>query len=60
MKSKKSSAANLVKNSAGRPPARRQESAYGDETTICMNGGCVLRKKAKCFGFEGCPGFKGK
>jgi hypothetical protein len=39
---------------------RRQEKAYGDQTTICMNGGCALRKKAKCFGFEGCPGFKGR
>ncbi len=46
------------KKDAGK--ARRHEQAYGDDKTICMNGGCVLRKKAKCFGFEGCPGFKGK
>ncbi|MDA8432508.1 MAG: hypothetical protein M0Z60_06040 [Nitrospiraceae bacterium] len=39
---------------------RRHEQAYGNGKTICMNGGCVLRKKAKCFGFEGCPGFKGR
>jgi hypothetical protein len=39
---------------------RLQEKAYGDDVTICLNAGCVLRKKAGCFGFEGCPGFKGK
>jgi hypothetical protein len=40
--------------------ARRQEKAYGGEVSICLNAGCVLRKQAKCLGFEGCPGFKGK
>lgn len=45
----------------GRPnTARRQEKAYGGDAPICLNAGCVMRKKAKCFGFEGCPGFKGK
>ncbi|MGE5300003.1 MAG: hypothetical protein ACM3MB_03445 [Acidobacteriota bacterium] len=57
MKTKKPSA---VKRNTCSPPVRRQEHAYGGETTICVNGGCVLRKKAKCFGFEGCPGFKGR
>ncbi|MDA8240115.1 MAG: hypothetical protein M0Z67_07065 [Nitrospiraceae bacterium] len=57
MKAKKSLSG---EKKTGGPPVRRQENAYGGETTICMNGGCLLRKKAKCFGFEGCPGFKGK
>ena len=39
---------------------RRQESAYGDTFSICLNAGCVMRKSTKCVGFEGCPGFKGK
>jgi hypothetical protein len=57
MKTKKPSS---VKRNTGGPPVRRRENVYGDKTTICMNGGCLLRKKAKCYGFEGCPGFKGK
>ncbi len=48
------------KTGAARGRARRQEKAYGSDVPICLNGGCVLRKKAGCFGFEGCPGFKGK
>ncbi len=40
--------------------ARRQEKAYGGDVPICLNAGCVMRKKAGCSGFEGCPGFKGK
>jgi hypothetical protein len=43
-----------------KPEYKRHESAYGEDVPICTNAGCVLRKKAKCFGFEGCPGFKGK
>jgi hypothetical protein len=39
---------------------RRQMMAYGDTVTICVNAGCIMRKKAKCFGFEGCPGFMGR
>jgi hypothetical protein len=35
-------------------------SAYGDRVPICMNTGCVMRKQAGCFGFEGCPGFKSR
>lgn len=35
-------------------------AAYGDKTPICINAGCVMRKQAACFGFEGCPGFKAK
>ena len=38
----------------------RQENAYGDNAPICINTGCLMRKKAQCFGFEGCPGFKGR
>jgi hypothetical protein len=37
-----------------------QEKAYGDKVPICYNAGCVLRKKAQCSGFEGCPGFRGR
>lgn len=43
-----------------KPEYKNRESAYGDVVTICANAGCVLRKKAKCFGFEGCPGFKAR
>jgi len=51
----------LKKNEGGsRPDIRRQENAYGEKTPICVNIGCVMRKKAKCFGFEGCPGFREK
>jgi len=32
-------------------------SAYGDETAICKNAKCKLRK-ASCKGFIACPGFK--
>ena len=38
----------------------KSSEAYGDKVPICANTGCVLRKKAKCFGFEGCPGFQTK
>jgi hypothetical protein len=40
--------------------SRIRANAYGGKVTICINAECILRKKAKCFGFEGCPGFKGK
>jgi hypothetical protein len=43
-----------------RTGGRRQESAYGDEASICLNAECIMRKRAKCLGFEGCPGFKGR
>jgi hypothetical protein len=39
---------------------RKSSDAYGDKIPICANLGCALRKKAKCFGFEGCPGFQAK
>jgi hypothetical protein len=48
------------KAGAKKTAARQQERAYGCEVPICMNAGCVMRKKAGCFGFEGCPGFRGK
>jgi hypothetical protein len=48
------------KTGAAQNPARQQEKAYGGDVPICMNAKCVMRKKAACFGFEGCPGFKGK
>ncbi len=51
-----------VRGNTGKSQAaahRRQEEAYGEKRSICMNAGCAMRKKAKCFGFEGCPGFKG-
>ncbi|MDH4230795.1 MAG: hypothetical protein OEW04_02070 [Nitrospirota bacterium] len=38
----------------------KASGAYGDKVPICANTGCALRKKAKCFGFEGCPGFQAK
>jgi hypothetical protein len=49
-----------TKTGAAKTRVRRQEKAYGGDVTICMNARCVMRKKAGCFGFEGCPGFKGK
>ena len=39
---------------------RLSHAAYGDRVPICSNTGCVMRKQAACFGFEGCPGFKAK
>jgi hypothetical protein len=39
---------------------KKATEAYGDKAPICINVGCVLRKKATCFGFEGCPGFKAR
>jgi hypothetical protein len=51
----------LGKSGANKQRARAKSSeAYGDKAPICANTGCVLRKKAKCFGFEGCPGFQTK
>jgi hypothetical protein len=44
----------------GKRNIRVSHSAYGDKITICINFECVLRKKTKCFGFEGCPGFKSR
>ena len=41
-------------------PQAKASDAYGDKVPICANAGCKLRKKAKCFGFEGCPGFQAK
>jgi hypothetical protein len=29
-------------------------------SVICFNRDCKLRKKKRCKGFEGCPGFKGR
>ena len=43
-----------------RAGGRRQEIAYGDASPICLNAECVMRRRAKCLGFEGCPGFKGR
>jgi hypothetical protein len=48
------------KNTAKSKTDKVRSSAYGEKVTICANTGCALRKKAKCFGFEGCPGFKAK
>ncbi|RPI33366.1 MAG: hypothetical protein EHM54_10850 [Nitrospiraceae bacterium] len=61
MKTKKT----LTENKRGkaRPIKRHQaksSDAYGDKAPICANIGCAMRKKAKCFGFEGCPGFQAK
>lgn len=41
-------------------PRSKSSDAYGDKIPICANTGCELRKKAKCSGFEGCPGFQTK
>jgi hypothetical protein len=57
---KRDSKAEREKRGAAKTRVRRQEKAYGGDVPICMNAGCVMRKKAGCFGFEGCPGFKGK
>ena len=35
-------------------------AVYGDRTAICGNAECKMRKNARCYGYEGCPGFKGK
>ena len=39
-------------------PRSKSSNAYGDKIPICANTSCALRKKAKCSGFEGCPGFQ--
>jgi len=50
-----------AKSKTNKPQSQVKSSdAYGDKTPICANIGCALRKKAKCFGFEGCPGFQSK
>lgn len=49
-----------VQEPADRGQTRGSYAAYGDKTPICVNAGCVMRKQATCFGFEGCPGFKAK
>ena len=52
---------NLEKSGTNKTQSRTKSAeAYGDKVPICANTGCMLRKKAKCFGFEGCPGFKAK
>jgi hypothetical protein len=38
----------------------KSSGAYGDKIPICANIGCALRKKARCYGFEGCPGFQAR
>jgi hypothetical protein len=43
-----------------RAAAAGRQAVYGDKVSICANAKCVMRKNAKCSGFEGCPGFKGK
>lgn len=62
MKTKKTRLKKSSKESGAKNPQPRVKSydAYGDKVTICANAGCALRKKAKCYGFEGCPGFKTK
>ena len=58
---KKPSEKNAGKARADKAKSRLKSSdAYGDKVPICANIGCALRKKAKCFGFEGCPGFQAK
>jgi hypothetical protein len=59
MKKKKPSSQSRV-NSPRKAGGKRQENAYGDTVSICLNAECIMRKRAKCVGFEGCPGFKGK
>ena len=49
-----------TENKKGKTPQAKASDAYGDKVPICANTGCKLRKKAKCFGFEGCPGFQAK
>jgi hypothetical protein len=61
MKTKKT----LTKNKRGmahpiKKAPQKSSDAYGDKVPICANTGCALRKKAKCFGFEGCPGFQAR
>jgi len=62
MKTKKTLTEN--KRRKAQPTKKLQQAkasdAYGDKVPICANIGCMLRKKAKCFGFEGCPGFQAK
>jgi hypothetical protein len=58
---KKPSEKSMIKSKTNKPQSRVKASdAYGDKVPICANTGCALRKKAKCFGFEGCPGFQAK
>jgi len=59
MKKKKRLSQSRV-NSPRKASGKFQENAYGDTVSICLNAECIMRKRAKCLGFEGCPGFKGK
>jgi len=49
-----------TKKSPAKDNTRKTYRAYGESVTICINKDCILRKKAKCYGFEGCPGFKSR
>jgi hypothetical protein len=62
MKTKKTSHEKKLGNTGIDKERKRTKSsdAYGDKMTICANTGCTLRKKAKCSGFEGCPGFQAR
>jgi hypothetical protein len=62
MKTKKTQIKKSVEESKTNKTKSRVKSsdAYGDKMTICANTGCALRKKAKCSGFEGCPGFQAR
>jgi hypothetical protein len=62
MKTKEQPSKNRKEKSAPNKEQKmvKSHNAYGDKVPICANTGCALRKKAKCFGFEGCPGFQSK
>jgi len=54
---------NIIKNSlidAKQTDVKGLQGSSSDKPSICSNSECVMRKRARCSGFEACPGFKSK
>jgi hypothetical protein len=41
-------------------PISKKTLSEDNESVVCFNKDCKLRKQKSCKGFEACPGFQGK
>jgi hypothetical protein len=50
----------VSKKKSERKKAAKRKSSETENSVICINKDCKLRKQKSCKGFEACPGFKGR
>jgi len=48
------------KPASKKKPVSKKKMSEKDDSVVCFNRDCKLRKKKSCKGFEGCPGFQGR